>query len=104
MPNTLTWKNRTEFGNINHNIPGGNHTLYNPEKEKSSPLYYTARALLLIPISLHLMLFENVLIVNEISSIITDASYIVWLALKQEIVQPDDGQYRGRNMWLLTAS
>jgi len=37
------------------------------------------------------MLFENVLNVNEISSIITDTLYIVWLALKQERVQPEDG-------------
>jgi len=48
------------------------------------------------------MLFENVLNVNEISPIIADTLYTVWLALKQERVQPEDGQYRGRNK-LLTA-
>jgi len=41
------------------------------------------------------MLFENVLNVNKISSIITDTLYIVQLALKQKRVQPEDGQYSG---------
>ena len=45
-----------------------------------------------------MMMTENVLNVNEISSVITDTMYIVWLALKQERVQSDDCQYRGRNM------
>jgi len=44
------------------------------------------------------MLFENVLNVNKISSIITDTMYIVWFALKQETAQSNDGQYTGRNM------
>jgi hypothetical protein len=51
-------KDRTEFGNNNHNIPSRHHTLYtsdhNPEKkEKSSPFYYTARAFPLILKALH---------------------------------------------------
>ena len=55
-------KNRTGSSNINQNIPGGHNTLCTSDhelKKKSSPFYYTARAVLCISISLHLILFDK---------------------------------------------
>jgi hypothetical protein len=70
-------------------------TVTTTQNRKSLPFCCRARTLPLVSIHLHLMLFENVLNVNQISSVITDTLYI---ALKQETVQREGGQYRGRNM------
>ena len=52
-------------------------TVTTTQKGKSLPFYYRARVLPIISIHLHLMLFENVLNVNQILSVILDTLYII---------------------------
>jgi len=37
--NTSSWKNRTEFGSINQNIPSGHHTLYNSDHNPKRKIF-----------------------------------------------------------------
>jgi len=85
--NTSTWKNRIRQYQPEHPLADTIHFTPVTTTQKTkipSPFYYTARALPFISVALHLMLFGNVLDVNEISPIIADTLYIVWLALKKE--------------------